>query len=72
MASQTFTLDAPFLGHRETFTTWPDGTVEVVQMAFIGHPESRWLPVGHSRRLPIGEARQQWRKLRQAGWKPLT
>lgn len=67
-----FTLSAPFFGHRQTFTVWPDGTVEMQPVAFIGHPESRWLPHGIGRRVPVGEARQTWRQLREAGWTRLN
>ena len=62
------TLEAPFYGHRMRFTPWPDGTVEVQNVAWISHPYAAWLPQGLGRRLPVGEARSLWSQLRAREW----
>lgn len=68
MALESHTLLAPWGQHRVRFTPWPDGTVEVQDVAWVGHPHAAWLDHSLPRRQPVGEARSLWVKLRQAGW----
>lgn len=63
-----YILEAPFYGHRKCFTPWPDGTVEVQNVAWIGHPYAAWLTQGIPHRLAVAEARSLWSQLRAREW----